>query len=93
MCYFYEVPTISWSYIRPTNNTHNLAYFLEMSATRTNNRHIARAVEQGASSPVLSQAGVVKNATGVGNFSLPSKHQNRLNKAPKLKKKNKQIRL
>ena len=60
VCYFYEVPTISWSYIRPTNNTHNLAYFLEMSATRTNNRHIARAVEQGASSPVLSQAGVVK---------------------------------
>ena len=31
-----------------------------MSATSTNNRHIARAVEQGASSPVLSQAGVVK---------------------------------
>ena len=63
-----------------------------MSATCTNNRHIARAVEQGASSPVLSQAGVVKNSTGCGNLSLPSKHQNRLNKTPKLNKKNKQIK-
>ena len=63
-----------------------------MSATSTNNRHIARAVEQGASSPVLSQAGVVKNATGCGKLSLPSKDLNRLNKTPKLNKKNKQIK-
>ena len=44
-----------------------------MSATSTNNRHIARAVEQGASSPVLSQAGVVNNATGCDNSSLSSR--------------------
>ena len=35
-----------------------------MSDSSTNNRHIACAVQQGAPSPVLSQAGVVKNATG-----------------------------
>ena len=63
-----------------------------MSATSTNNRHIARAVEQGASSPVLSQAGVVKNATGCGKLSLPSKDLNRLNKTPKLNKKNNPIK-
>ena len=63
-----------------------------MSATSTNNRYIACAIEQGASSPVLSQAGVVKNATGCGKLSLPSKDLNRLNKTPKLNKKNNPIK-
>ena len=44
-----------------------------MSDSSTNNRHIARAVQQGAPSPVLSQAGVVKNATGCDNSSLSSR--------------------
>ena len=44
-----------------------------MSAVRTNYRHIARAVQQGAPSPVLSQAGVVNYATGCDNSSLSSR--------------------
>ena len=44
-----------------------------MSDSSTNNRHIARAVQQGAPSPVLSQAGVVNNATGCDNSSLSSR--------------------
>ena len=44
-----------------------------MSDSSTNDRHIARAVQQGAPSPVLSQAGVVNNATGCDNSSLSSR--------------------
>ena len=44
-----------------------------MSATNANYRQMARAVDQGASSPVLSQAGVVNNATGCDNSSLSSR--------------------
>ena len=44
-----------------------------MSAISTTDRHIARAVQQGAPSPVLSQAGVVNNATGCDNSSLSSR--------------------
>ena len=41
-----------------------------MYASSTNNRHIACVVQQGAPSPVLSQAGVVNIATGYDNSSL-----------------------
>ena len=44
-----------------------------MSVISTTDRPIARAVQQGAPSPVLSQAGVVNNATGCDNSSLSSR--------------------
>ena len=56
----------------PTDYTHKFSV-TTMSAVRTNYRHIARAGQQGAPSPVLSQAGVVNNATGCDNSSLSSR--------------------
>ena len=48
-----------------------------MSDRSTADRHIARAAEQRARSPVLSQAGNEKYATGCGNLSMPSNHLDR----------------
>ena len=59
-----------------------------MSDRSTADRHIARAAEQRARSPVLSQAGNEKYATGCGNLSMPSNHLDRQNKTQKLIKKN-----
>ena len=59
-----------------------------MSDRSTVDCHIARAAEQRARSPVLSQAGNEKYATGCGNLSMPSNHLDRQNKTQKLIKKN-----